>query len=310
MSATRVGGSAKVREAVRRRGGGTLVRDVVRRFRAADGTSHARALAYQSMFVLLSGFIGIVGLASVLDVVELRRTVEQIATWISPGPSSQLLQDAARQGASGGPMATLVGLVAALVAGTYSMAQVARSANRIFGSPIDRPGVRRYVVAFLLAISAGVLVVIGMVVLAGGSAISQGAGLSGGIHTAWEIVRWPLGVALAAAGVYLLFRLAPRERFATSAALTAGTTVAVVLWAAFTGGLAAYFAISGTSNATYGPLLSIVALLLWSALSSLALHLGLAVAAEIDADAPGRRPRTPEVHVPDVVDDPPVSSVS
>jgi hypothetical protein len=48
--------------AVRRRGGGELARSSVKRFREADGTSHVRALAYQSMFVLLSGFIGLVGL--------------------------------------------------------------------------------------------------------------------------------------------------------------------------------------------------------------------------------------------------------
>lgn len=304
MSATRVAaGTANVREVIRHRGSGTLVRDAVRRFSAADGLSHTRALAYQSMFVLLSGFIGIIGFASVLDVVELRRTVEQIATWISPGPSSRLIQEAARQGASGGVTATLVGLIAALAAGTLAMTQIERSANRIFGSPVDRPGAGRYVVAFLLAISAGALFLTGMVVFAGGSAISQGAGFSGGIRTTWEVLRWPLGLALASAGIYLLFRLAPRERFATGAALTAGTIVAVVLWAAFTAGLAVYFSISGTSNATYGPLLSVVALLLWSALTSLALHLGLAVAAEIDADvAAGRR----VVHVPDVADVPPV----
>jgi YihY family inner membrane protein len=304
MNATQaMGGARTVRETVRRRGVGAFVRDVARRFRAADGTSHARALAYQSAFVLLSGFIGIVGLASMLNIVELRRTVEQISTWISPGPSSRLLQEAARQGASGGATATLVGLAAALVAGMFAMAQIERSANRIFGSSVDRPGVRRYVVAFLLALSAGVLFIIGMLVLAGGSTISQGAGLSGGLRTTWDVLRWPLGVVLAAIGIYLVFRFAPRERFVTGPALTAGTVVAVVLWAAFTAGLALYFALSGTSNATYGPLLSIVAMLLWSALTSLALHLGLSVAAEVGANGPaGRR----VVQVPEVAEAPPV----
>jgi hypothetical protein len=53
--------------AVRGRGGVELARSSVKRFREADGTSHVRALAYQSMFVLLSGFIGLVGLASAFD---------------------------------------------------------------------------------------------------------------------------------------------------------------------------------------------------------------------------------------------------
>jgi hypothetical protein len=53
--------------AVRRQDGGELAISSVKRLRDADGTSHVRALAYQSMFVLLSGFIGLVGLASAFD---------------------------------------------------------------------------------------------------------------------------------------------------------------------------------------------------------------------------------------------------
>jgi uncharacterized BrkB/YihY/UPF0761 family membrane protein len=43
--------------------------------------------------------------------------------------------------------------------------------------------------------------------------------------------------------------------------------------------LGLYFSVS--SSAAYGSLLSVIALLLWSSLSSLALHLGLAVTAEL-----------------------------
>ena len=84
------------------RSAGRFTHDVIRRFRDADGTSHARALAYQTVFIALSGFIGLVGLASVLGLGEIRRTVQHLATSVAPGPSSQLLQEAAQQGASGG----------------------------------------------------------------------------------------------------------------------------------------------------------------------------------------------------------------
>ncbi len=85
------------------RSAGHLTADVIRRFRDADGTSHARALAYQTVFITLSGFIGLVGLASVLGLGEIRRTVQHLATSVAPGPSSRLLQEAAQQGASGAP---------------------------------------------------------------------------------------------------------------------------------------------------------------------------------------------------------------
>jgi hypothetical protein len=118
--------------AVRRRGVGELARSSVKRFWEADGTTHARALAYQSMFVLLAGFIGLVGLASAFDLPRVRGIVEQMADTLSPGPSGQLLREAARQGAEGGTAAMVLGLLAALLAGTLAMAQVERYAN---GSP-------------------------------------------------------------------------------------------------------------------------------------------------------------------------------
>jgi uncharacterized BrkB/YihY/UPF0761 family membrane protein len=61
---------------IRERGGGRFVQDVIRRFRRADGTSHTRSLAYQSMLVLLPAFIGAVGLASLLVARQLRGVVQ------------------------------------------------------------------------------------------------------------------------------------------------------------------------------------------------------------------------------------------
>ena len=283
MAAT-TGPDARVRTSARRASGVlAFCRDAVERFIAADGTSHTRALAYQSMFVVLSGFIGFVGLVSVVDLGQVRATVEHLALTLAPGPSGRLLVEAARQGASGGVSAMIAGLGAALVASTLAMAQVERSANRILGSRHDRRAARRYIVAFALAVSAGILLAAGALMLGAGSAIAGGAGWNGGIETAWAIARWPLGTLFAFAGVYLLYRMAPRERRASNRALLAGAVVAVALWGLFTALLSLYFSISSESSQTYGPLLAIVALLFWSVLSSLALHLGLSVAAELTA---------------------------
>lgn len=265
--------------AVRRRGGGELARSSVKRFRETDGTSHVRALAYQLMFVVLSGFIGLVGLASAFDLPRVRGIVEQLADTLSPGPSARLLREAASQGANGGTTVMVLGLLAAVLAGTLAMAQVERSANRLAGRSEDRPFGQHYGVAFVLALSAGVLLAAGGLALAGGRAISEGLGWERAALTVWTVVRWPLGVAVSAAGIYLLFRTAPRERIGSPTALAAGTAAAVVLWFLFSLALGLYFSLS--SSSAYGPLLSVIALLLWSSLSSLALHLGLAVTAEL-----------------------------
>lgn len=273
-------------DGIRRRGAARFTADVIRRFRQADGTSHSRALAYQSMFVLLSGLIGFVGLASVLGLAGLRRIIQETVKAVSPGPAGHLLQQAARQGAGGGVTAMIVGLLAALAAGTLAMAQIERSTDRISGEPGDRTGGRRYALAFAIALSAGILLAIGGFVLVGGSAIATGAGWKGAGATVWSVLRWPIGIGVAGAGFYLLYRTAPQRTLTPRSVITAGAIVGLALWVIFTALLAVYYTFGGGSQ-TYGPLISIIALLVWSNLSALAVHLGYAAACELSRARPG-----------------------
>jgi YihY family inner membrane protein len=279
---TAYGSQGSVRAELRRRGLSNVVGDVVRRFKQADGTSHTRALGYQGTFALLSGFIGVIGLASVLGIDALRGTMVEMSKTVAPGPSGQLLQQAARQ--SNGGTAALVGLGAALVSGTLAMAQIERSANRLSGRTQDRPGVQRFAVAFLLALSAGILAAVGLLILGGGRAIATGFGWEGAVSDAWMVLRWIVGVAAAWAGLYLLFRWAPDRPLGGRGSRMAGVLVSLVLWVIFTIALTVWFSVSSSSQ-TYGPLVTVIALLLWAGATSFALHLGMAVAAEL-----GREP--------------------
>jgi YihY family inner membrane protein len=269
-----------VMDEVRAKGGvGAFLRDVIHRFREADGTSHGRALAYQGTFALVSGFIGLVGLASVLGIRQIRDAVIELSKQVAPGPSGQILREAAQQ-ATGGGTAMILGLGAALVATTLAMAQMERSANRIAGRSDDRPEGRRYLVAFGLALSVGLLGALGLLIMGGGGAVATGFGWKGTASDIWTVLRWPLGIALVAGAIYLLYRAAPERPLGSPAETAAGTIVAAILWVIFTAALAIYFS-SGSASQTYGQLLSFIALLLWAGATSFALHLGLAVTAEL-----------------------------
>jgi uncharacterized BrkB/YihY/UPF0761 family membrane protein len=261
---------------------GRFVGDVVRRFRRADGTSHTRALAYQILLIALSGFIGLVGLASLLEMSEIRGMVQHLVTTVSPGPSGQLLQEAAKQGAAGGAIAAVVGLGAAWVAGMFAMAQVERSGNRLAGLEQDRRTFRRYVLAALLALPVGILLTLGALAIGAGGAVISGFKLQGAAGSIWDIARWPIGLLMAGGGLFLLLRAAPRARLGSTRHVWAGTAVALALWATFTALLGLYFALSGSSARTYGPLLAVVAFILWAGFTSLALHLGMATTVELE----------------------------
>ena len=253
---------------------------IIRRFLRADGMSHSRALAYETMLIVLSGFIGLLGIASLLDFEQIRGTVSELGRSIAPGPSGELLREAAASGARHATTAAVVGLAAAALAGTIAMAEVERTGNRIGGAERDRRLVFRYVMAFVLAVTVGPIFVAGGMALGASRAIPTGFGWSDELRGVWSAVRWPAGVVVIAVAILLLFRFAPKASLGPWRSLFAGTVVAVVMWVAFTGLLSLYFSLSSDSS-PYGPLLSIVALMLWSMLGALALAIGMATAAEL-----------------------------
>ena len=260
------------------------IRSVIRRYWDADGPSHSRALAYYSIVALHSGLIGFIGLASLLDVAAVRGTVQEWLVQLSPGPSGRILGTAVGQTTAGGAAAVL-GLGAALFVGTRAMAQFQRASDRLWGIAEDPPAVRRYLVGFALAVSAGLLLALGAVVLAGGETIATGAGWGDDLRALWRVVRWPFGVLLAVAAVTVLYRMAPRAR-PSARALLMGAAVAIVLWIGFTALLSLYFSVSDRLMQSFGPLAGIVALALWAAFTAVALHLGVAVTAEASTTRP------------------------
>lgn len=264
-----------------------LVRDSFVRFRYGDGMSHSRALAFQMCLSIIPGAIALVGLSSVTHQEHLGQVLELALSRLAPGEG-----DAVRDVLGSGvrtrdALALVLGLVTALISLTSTMAQVERGANRIYGMERDRPFHRKYGRAAVLALTAGALMVTGFTAMVGGgaigSALAQVYNWSPGLHRAFDIVRWPIGFLLSLASTSVLFRAAPRRRQPGHTWLAFGALVTLGLWTLFTMGLALYTDTSGTFDSTYGPLTAVMALLLWAFLSSIALFLGLAFAAQLEA---------------------------
>lgn len=275
-------------ETLRRTGRLQLALDAVARFRAADGFSHSRALAFQATLTLLPSLIAIVGLAGALEIESFSRVVRDTIESFAPGAVGDILTEALRQGTSAasedsGETALAGGALAAAIAGTTAMAQVERGANRIYGTEKDRPFLRKYANAALLALTAGTLAVLSLVVLVGGAAVRDSVAWGDTVDAVWDVIRWPLGVVLAVGAIALLFEHAPRRRQPEPSWLAFGAEVATVLWLVFMGALVLYVDAAGNFGATYGPIAGTIGVLLWTFLSSVALFLGLAFAAQLEA---------------------------
>jgi YihY family inner membrane protein len=263
-----------------------LAGDAFRRFRAADGTSHARSMAFLSQLIVIQGIVVALGLASALSEGNLSRLIVDTLRGVAPGPAGKLLTQAVTQahqaGSSHRYAALVVGLAAVLVSGAMLMGQLERGLNRIYGIERDRPTGRKYARALVLAVSAGLMSVAAFVALGVGHSIAGSLGSRTSVRI-WDGVRWPVGIALAMAMIALLYRWSPRRHQPAWSWLAFGALVAVILWTLSTIALSLFFGFSSSFGQTYGPLAGIIALALWSLATSAALLYGAAVAAQLEA---------------------------
>jgi YihY family inner membrane protein len=276
----------EARETLRRTGRKKLVRDAFVRFRASDGFSHARSLAFVTSLLLVQGLILLVGLAAWLGDTDLSATIVRTINEAVPGPAGKALTDAVfhayKTGASGQHLVLLIIGLTTLITGSTLMGQMERALNRQYGIEQDRPTLQKYGRAFVLALTAGVLSTAAFAMFALGHGI--GAGLHD--HTVtqiWNVVRWPIALALMMAAIALLFRWSPYRHQPAWSWLAFGSTVSVVLWSLATLGLGLFFQASTTFSTTYGPLAGMIAILLWSLLSSIAILFGAAIAVQLEA---------------------------
>lgn len=270
---------------------GQLLRDTVARLRWADGFSHARATAFQVVLTIVPGILVLVAVASRLHWESLSSAIIRSIESIAPGQASEVFRDAfdrgSQAGASSDWAAITAGSVALLVSGTTAFGQVERAANRIYGVEVDRPSARKYLHGFVLMISAGLL--LGLYFAAIGLGSGWGPSEGGTAHWWWAVGRWPRGALCLAAAITVIFRTSPRRRQPTWSWLVAGTMLAfagVVLVSLL---LSGYLTASSSFGETYGPLAGFLGLLLWSYLSCLAVYLGLAFAAQLEAVRAGMR---------------------
>ncbi|GAA1476603.1 YihY/virulence factor BrkB family protein [Nocardioides aestuarii] len=273
---------------VRRHGVKKVLVEAFVRFRYGDGFTNSRALAFQTCLAVVPFLLAVTGLAADIDDERWAKVVASTVNAIAPGHGRDDALAAAADGSeSSGEVALWLGLVFALVSMTTAMAQVERGTNRIYGIRRDRPAQWKYgrsaIFTLLLAGPVGV----GFLMLVGGQAfgdamVKQGL-WSETAESWWDWLRWPVGVVLLVLAIAVLLDHSPRRRQPALSWLALGSTIAVLVSALATGGLAAYVVVSASFSSTYGPLAGIVVLLLWSQLSAMALFYGAAVCAQLEA---------------------------
>ncbi len=275
----------------------TLLVDAFERMRAADGFSHARSFAFLVSLLLVQATIALVGLAMAFGDSRFSTGIVSMIRNAVPGPAGELLTGAVAQASEVGRskryLGLVIGLVGSVISGTTALGQLERGLNRLYGVEQDRPTVQKYGRALVLAVCSGALVTIAFVSIGFGSVVGDQLN-RGWLDTAWNVVRWPIGIGVLVAATALLFRWCPHRRQPAWSWLAFGSSVSVLLWVVVTAAMGAVFRLSNSFGDTYGSLAGIVALQLWSLLSCMGILFGGAVAAQLEAVRAGRPgPRRP-----------------
>ena len=276
---------------VRRYGAKSLLAAAFVRFRYGDGFSHARAFGMQLALAAVPLVIAGAGLATALGVESFAEVVARTVVALSPGSSdallAQVVEGGSDEGSERGEVVVVLGLVTAFVAATSAFAQLERGANRIYGTKRDRPALRKYAFAALLAATAGVAMAVGLLLIVAGEpfgeALEEVYRWGDAAETWWDGLRWPVGLAALVVAVTMLFQHAPRRKQPGLSWLAVGAAVTVLAWLVGSGLLAVYVAAAAGFDRTYGPLTAVMALLLWANVTGVALLAGLALAAQLEA---------------------------
>ena len=243
-------------------------------------------MAFLGILLFVEGVIAAVGIASSLGNARISDAIARDLQAVVPGPAGRILTQAAGQAhqaaSSGHWLAIAFGTIGALLTATTMMGQVERAMNRLYGVESDRPTVRKYAHAFLLALSAGTLSALALIAMGLGGVFTNSFADSTA-HTIWVVARWPLGIALLIAALALLLRSAPRRHQPAWSWMSFGAIVAVGLLVLVTVVLNVFFRYSTTFGSTYGPLAGIIALAFWAYATSIALLVGAALAAQLEA---------------------------
>jgi YihY family inner membrane protein len=297
------------RRTLRETGIRTVLADGARRFRWADGFSHSRALAFQIVLSFVPAVLVAAGIAVLTDEDGVRRSILGTIQAIVPGPAGEVFQQAAEHGAEhadtvGGPAGFTAAALAMLVSAATAFGQIERGANRIYGVERDRPMLRKYGVAALMTCSAGLLLVVGFVLLAVGRELTDTLADSPW-RLVWSIGRWPLGVLALIAGETIVFRVSPKRRQPGFTWLAFGAAIAAAANVLASLVLSKYLAESGEFDDVYGPVAGLLGVMIWAYLLSIGLFYGVATAAQLEAIRAGRAaPQSEEK----VVDSEPASS--
>jgi len=252
-------------------------------------STYAAALAYHVLFSLFPFIIFLVALLGFLDIPEFFDWLRQQAEIVLPAEALGQVNSAIDQiqQPRGGLLS--FGVIVALWTASAGVRAAISALNVAYDVSEGRPAWKLYPLSVLYTVGLAAMLILATALMLIGPQAAQWLGDRAGVGqlatTLWNLLRWPVAVALLMLAVALFYYLAPdvEQQFRF---LTPGSVLAVLVWIAASLGFALYVQNFADYSATYGSIGAIIVLLFYFYISSAILLYGAEVNATIEHSAP------------------------
>jgi len=266
-----------------------VLRKTLREFLKDQCTDLAAALTYYAVLAIAPALLAVVSVLGLVgDPKKMVTDVLKIAGDVGVSSVDDTLKPILTQltQAPAAGLALVLGLALALWSASGYVAAFSRGMNRIYevdeGRPMWKLRPALLLVTVILVVIAVAIVV--AVVLSGGVARSIGAtiGLSDVTVTVWNIVKWPVIVALVVVAIAVLYYATPNVKQPRFRWISLGAIVALVVWVLASLAFGFYVGNFSSYDKTYGSLAGVIVFLLWLWITNLALLFGAELDAEVE----------------------------
>ena len=207
-----------------------------------------------------------------------------------PASAWQLMQQTLTQiTQSAGGWKLILGLLGALWSASSGVSSLMTVLNFAYHVKEKRSYLKsRLVIAVLLTIALSVLMLAALaIVLFGGMAATWAGqhGLGDTAVVAWKILQWPIALFFVVLSFAMLYYWGPDVEDQKWYWITPGSVIGVGLWILASAGFRVYLHFYNSYSATYGSLGTVIILMMWFYITSLALLIGAEINAEIEQAA-------------------------
>jgi membrane protein len=250
----------------------------------------AAQLAYYFVLALFPALLFLLALASFFPIEKVTDEVMRGLANVAPGDVVQLITEQMRRISESdqGGLLTL-GIVGALWSSSSALVGLISALNVAYDIKEGRAWWKVRLLAMGLTIALAIFLLISSTLVLAGPEIARKLADIFGLGTAftwtWNILQWPLAVALVITALALVYYYGP-DAEQDWVWITPGAALATVLWLGISLGFRAYLQYAGDYNATYGTIGGVIVLLLWLYLSGFAILVGAEMNAEIEHASP------------------------